>query len=157
MAEKLVGPHPKRRLLGCLIDNYKNLSETSSKPPPHSVTEKEVLEERIRLSQMVVQALDKNNNELLVECPVLTWERIQQEIIKAPSFLLVSTDRDELLHNYRTDVIKHNLQRFGALRTRKAAIHSTTLLLKEKQIFCKQNQTNLQSSLIPMARYSTQS
>eukprot|EP00808_Paulinella_micropora_P023230 g61759.t1 len=78
---------------------------------------------------MVVQALDKNNNQLWVECPVLTWERIQKEVIKAPSFLYVDADRKELLQAYRTDFEKH---RFGSLRTRKAAIHSTTLLPKNK-------------------------
>eukprot|EP00808_Paulinella_micropora_P006393 g26764.t1 len=81
---------------------------------------------------IVVQALDKNNDQLWVECPVLTWDCIQQEVIQAPSFLLVSTDRADLLHDYLTDSIKHNLQRFGILQTRKAAIHSTTLLQKNR-------------------------
>eukprot|EP00808_Paulinella_micropora_P000709 g52394.t1 len=44
----------------------------------------------------------------------------------------VSTNRKELLHAYRTDFQQHNLQRFGSLRTRKIAIHSTTLLPKNK-------------------------
>eukprot|EP00808_Paulinella_micropora_P029974 g51357.t1 len=57
---------------------------------------------------MVVQALDKNNNQLWVECSVLTWERVQKEIIKAPSFLYVNVDRKEVLHAYRTNFEKHN-------------------------------------------------
>eukprot|EP00808_Paulinella_micropora_P009841 g82475.t1 len=81
---------------------------------------------------MVVQALDKNNNQLWVECPVLTWERIQKEVLKAPSFLYVDVNRTDLLNAYRTDFERHNLQRFGSLRTRKAAIHSTTSLPKNK-------------------------
>eukprot|EP00808_Paulinella_micropora_P020617 g55459.t1 len=44
----------------------------------------------------------------------------------------VATNRKKLLHAYRTDFQQHNLQRFGSLRTRKIAIHSTTLLPKNK-------------------------
>eukprot|EP00808_Paulinella_micropora_P026478 g61532.t1 len=82
---------------------------------PAPINQDDIARTKILLDGLVVCALDKNPNSLWVECPVLTYCRMEKEVVRAPCFMPCNRKPEDILDEYFHLYISRDLKRFGKL------------------------------------------
>eukprot|EP00808_Paulinella_micropora_P026607 g19869.t1 len=99
----------------CRFSQQTRLDERGCMTEPAPISQDYVARTKILLNGLVISALDKNPNSLWVECPVLTYGRMEKEIVQAPCFTTCDRKPEDLLDEYFQLYISKNLKQFGKL------------------------------------------
>ena len=105
-----------------LINKLKELFNKGGNPTPRKEGERiftptmtQVKELANDLDRLCVQVLDKNKNQLWVECPVLTKRRLMKEVITSECFNESALSKRQILESYKFWHKTLNWKRFGTL------------------------------------------
>eukprot|EP00808_Paulinella_micropora_P002509 g72130.t1 len=109
----------------------------------HSET---ILQAQLQLKQanLVVKDLDKNKNQLWVECQYLYWARGFKEIITQPCFTITLKTPEDVLQQYASHYNEFGLKKFGPYYS-KGTIPTAIFTQKDKDPIYKTRLLNNQA------------
>eukprot|EP00808_Paulinella_micropora_P003722 g5337.t1 len=116
----------------CSFSQQTRLDEHGCMTEPAPISQDDIARTKILLNGLVICALDKNPNSLWVECPVLTYGRMEKEVVQAPCFTPCDRKPEDLLDEYFQLYISRNLKRFGKLTQKLARLYSALIFPKDK-------------------------
>eukprot|EP00808_Paulinella_micropora_P006436 g20578.t1 len=116
----------------CWFSQRTRPEEPGRATEPAPINQDDIARTKILLDGLVVCALDKNPNSLWVECPVLTYGRMEKEVVRAPCFMPCNRKPEDILDEYFQLYISRNLKRFGKLARKLTRLHSALIFPKDK-------------------------
>jgi hypothetical protein len=114
LCELKINKDNKRQLLDTLMEDH-SVDTTSPNKVDYTkrISLDDVYQIKENLEGLVIQILDKNKNQIYVECPVITHRRLQEEVVISDCFKRSTLSEKSILDSYRLFYDELNLKRFA--------------------------------------------